>query len=166
MKHTIWLSMAFLFFIINCQNTTGQEIGSGNIKIILEKKIEFIDYDVDTVIRAVAFAHIDFNDSLPLKPVKVLITRISMKELRENTKKDKVYFHAFFINTEEDSLNDFEKKLLEKYLPKIDSIYMNSRYEFVGKEEYNRRMGIGFSFKIKPGVRCLPKATKRSLDGN
>lgn len=156
MKHPIWLSMACLFFIINCQNTTGQElIGSGNIKIILDKNMELIDGDVETVIRAAAFAHVDFNDSLPLKPVKVSITIVSMKELEKRTKKDKVHFIAFLNNSEKDSLNYYEKKLLEKYLPKIDSIYMNSRYEFVVKEEANRRMGIGFSFQIKPEVqRC------------
>lgn len=151
MKNTIWLSMVCLFFITNCQNTAGQEIiGSGNIKIILDKNIEFIDCDVETVIRAAAFAHVDFNDSLPLEPVKVSITIVSMKELEQRTKKDKVHFVAFLNSSEKDSLNYYEKRLLEKYLPRIDSIYMNSRYEFVGKEADNRRMGIGFSFKIKP----------------
>lgn len=150
MKYTIRLSIVYLFFIINCQNTASQEIGSGNIKIILDKNIEFVDCDVETVIRAYAFAHIDFNDSLPLEPVKVVVTRVLMKELGESTKKGKVHFHASLISPEINSLNDYEKKLLEKYLPKIDSIYMNSRYEFVGKEADNRRMGIGFTFRIKP----------------
>lgn len=95
MKYAIGLSVVYLFFIINCQNTTSQEIGSGNIKIILDKNIEFIDCDVETVIRAAALARIVFNDSLPLEPVKVSITIVSMKELEQRTKKDQVHFVPF-----------------------------------------------------------------------
>lgn len=166
MKYTICLSVIHLFLAINCQNMFGQEI-SGNIKINLDEDIrnidvglEFVDNEIDTPIQAFAFAHVDFNHYLPYRPVKVFIQSFGMRELREDKKNSKVNFNILLNSTKKSNLNDFEKKLFEKYLPKVDSIYVNSRYEFVGKGvnkkrmavgfPYSRRMGIGFSFKIKP----------------
>lgn len=145
--------MVFLFFWNSYQLATGQEIGSGTIKLIIDKDIEFIDHDVDTVILAHAVAFVTFRDSLPLEPVDISIWRFGMKELVQDIKKSKVRFMIPLPNSERDSLNAYERKLLEKYLPKADSIYMNSRYEFVGEERSARRMAIGIPFKIKPGVR-------------
>lgn len=153
MQLTIWLSIIYLFFITSCQHSIGQEIGSGTIKVIIDKDIEFIDHDVDTVILAHAVAFVTFRDSLPLEPVDISVWRFGMKELVQDIKKSKVRFMIPLPSSERDSLNDYERELLEKYLPKVDSIYKNCRYEFVGEERSARRMAIGIPFKIKPGIR-------------
>lgn len=152
MQLTIWSSIVCLLFVTSCQIATGQEIGSGNINIVIDN-IEFIDNDVDTVILAHAMAFVTFRDSLPLEPVDISVWRFGMKELVQDTKRSKVRFMIPLPNSERDSLNAYERELLEKYLPKVDSIYKSCRYEFVGEERSTRRMAIGIPFKIKPGGR-------------
>ncbi len=152
MQLKTWLKLIYLLLMVGCQNTFGQGPTGGDIRLITDKDIIFIDSAVDTTIKAYVMAIVTFKDSLTLEPVNMAIQMFRMKGLEQSFKRNKVDFMFVFEVPREDSLSDYERILLEKYLPKVDSIFINSRYEFIGKKKwiYGRKMAIAFPFKIKP----------------
>lgn len=152
MKFAIWLSLISLFFICNCQSTTGQEINESIIRLAIDKDSTFTDPNIDTAIKAYVVAYVTFKDSLTLEPVQVSIQMFKMMELEHKNKNRKVDFMYVLDDSCKNSLNQVEWTLLEKYLPRVDSILMNSSYIFTGEKKwiYGKKMAIGFPFDIKP----------------
>ena len=146
MQIKVLLGLMYLFLVSDCQNTTGQVIVGGDIRLVVVKDIVFTDTDVDTNIKAYVVASVTFKDSLTLEPVNVSIQMVKMKGFGQS----EVDF--LFADSRETSLNEYERMLLEKYSPKVDSIFMNSRYEFTGEKKwiYGGKMAIAFPFEIKP----------------
>lgn len=146
MKIKVWVGLLYLLLVAGCQNTTGQEIVGGDIRLAVDKNIVFVNTNFDTTIKAYVMASVTFKDSLTLEPVNVSIQMVKMKGMGQS----EVDF--VFADSRETSLNDYERILLEKYSPKLDSIFMNSRYEFIGEKKwiYGRKMAIAFPFEIRP----------------
>lgn len=160
MTYTTWVSLVCLFLIANCLNIISQEIGNRNTnreinngiyKMIHDKEIEFIDNNISTIINTHVNASVTFNH-LTSKPTNTFIHLIKMSEENKDSREKKIDFTFFFDGSKENNLNVDEWILLEKYLPKVDSIFMNSQYEFIGKKKsiFSNRMSILLSFKIKP----------------
>lgn len=146
MQIKFWLGLVYLSLVAGCQNTTGQEITGGDIRLVVNKDIVFTDTDVDTTIKAYVMATVTFKDSLSLEPVNASIQMVKMKGLGQSN------VDFLFADSRETILNDYESLLLEKYLPMLDSIFLKSGYEFIGEKKwiYGRKMAIAFPFEIKP----------------
>lgn len=153
MELAIWLNIVNLFFIINCQNTVAQKRDIGTIKMITDNKIEFVDHDIETNINGSASVYIRFKDSDTLFPDSVSVHLIKMEESCQTSENVKIDFTFFLITSRRSYLNNKERILLEKYIPKIDSISMNSHYEFIGGKENFKSAILVFPFEIKPGIR-------------
>lgn len=146
MKMKKMYPILYLLFVSGCQHTVGQEKAGGDITMVLDEKVVFVDEGVETLIKGHVLAYVTFKDSLTLKPIDASIRMIKMKS------KGSVEVDFIFAHPKEVNLSNYEKSLLEKYWPILASIYMDSRYEFMGDKKwiYGRRMAMSFPFEIKP----------------
>ena len=146
MKVILSICLICLFFAIDCQKTLAQSNTGDNVRLVLDQSIVFPDTMVKGTIKAYALGYVSFKDSLTLQPVDLTIQMIRMKG---NTNKEVDFI---FSSAREAKLNRDEKLLVERYSPKIDSILLNSRYEFVGPNTKmaGRTIAIGFPFEIIP----------------
>lgn len=146
----VLMKILYAFFMMGCKDVSGQLANGGGIEITSEKKIEFRDADVLSMIRVSGVVGITFTDSTNLKPVSVQIKILKMKGERQYGPKQDIDFIYFY--SKDGKLNDLENSLLKRYSTKIDSMFMNSSYAFSGDDKWvpGRKWDISFSFGIVP----------------
>lgn len=152
MQFKIWISIICMFYMTNYQLVICQEKDEGNINIVIDKEIIFFEPNVSSIINVYVVATVTFEGAFVLKPVNVYVRMIKMNEIYQESKDYKVNFMFISNGSRENKLNKNEEALLKKYLPKVDSIFMNSQYEFIEDKKWRDaiKMDIGFPFKIKP----------------
>lgn len=137
-----YIILLIIPYFLNCQNSSGQEIKGGSVKFINEAKIIFYDADLRDTVQVSGVVRILFTDSTNLQPKRTEIAIFRMK--------GGVNFSYFYSS--KNKLNDYEKILMKKYSAKVDSIFMNGKYQFQGGNKLiiSNRLDFAFSFKILP----------------
>lgn len=138
----------FILFIVcfsNFQKISGQEIKGGDVEFIRETNIIFYEVGLSDTIQLTGVARVTFTDSVSLIPKNVDIPILRMKG--ENGIKS-INFSYFYSS--DNHLSDCERKLKEKYSDKIDSVFVNGAYQFLGEKKWilGNKLDFTYSFEI------------------
>jgi len=144
MKLQYFFILTILYFI-SFQKISGQEIKGGDVEFIREANIIFYEVGQSDTIQLSGVARVTFTDSLSLIPKNVDIPILRMKGKNGIKSINFSYFYS-----SDNKLSDCEKKMKEKYSAKIDSIFMNGRYQFLGEKKwiFGNKLDFSYSFKI------------------
>ncbi len=144
------LKHLFLFtilYFISFQEISGQEVKGGDVEFIKKANIFFHEVGLRDTIQLSGVARVTFTDSISLIPKNVDIPILRMKGKNGIESIDFSYFYS-----SDNKLSDCEKKLKEKYSAKVDSVFMNGAYRFLGEKKwfYGNKMDFSYSFEIIP----------------
>jgi hypothetical protein len=144
MKLQYFFILIILYFI-SFQKISGQEIRGGDVEFIRESNIIFYEVGLGDTIQLSGVARVTFTDSVSLIPKNVDIPILRMKGKNGIKSTNFSYFYS-----SDNNLSDCEKKLKEKYSVKIDSVFMNGVYQFLGEKKwiFGNKLDFSYSFEI------------------
>jgi hypothetical protein len=144
MKLQHLLILAILYFV-SLQKIFGQEARGCDVEFIREANILFYEVGLGDTIHLSGVARVTFTDSVSLIPKNVDIPIMRMKG--ENGIKS-INFSYFYSS--DNDLSDCEQKMKMKYSAKIDSVFMNGVYQFLGEKKwiYGNQLDFSYSFEI------------------